>query len=100
HEAPQAPSVRRIAAENDLDLSTVKGTGREGRITKGDALAATSGGPSAASGDRVFASPYARKLAAEKGYDITAIKGSGPGGRIIERDVAGYTPSAQPAPAA
>mgnify|MGYP000208011712 CR=1 FL=1 len=28
---PQAPSVRRIAAESHLDLSTVKGTGRDGR---------------------------------------------------------------------
>jgi len=37
---PPAPSVQRIAAENTLDLSAIAGTGKDGRITKGDALAA------------------------------------------------------------
>ncbi len=37
---PPAPSVQRIAAENALDLATIPGTGKDGRITKGDALAA------------------------------------------------------------
>ena len=37
---PPAPSVQRIAEEGHLDLSRVAGTGRDGRITKGDALAA------------------------------------------------------------
>jgi len=37
---PPAPSVQRIAAESHLDLSDVAGTGKDGRITKGDALAA------------------------------------------------------------
>jgi 2-oxoglutarate dehydrogenase E2 component (dihydrolipoamide succinyltransferase) len=37
---PPAPSVQRIAEESHLDLSRVSGTGRDGRITKGDALAA------------------------------------------------------------
>jgi 2-oxoglutarate dehydrogenase E2 component (dihydrolipoamide succinyltransferase) len=38
--AQQAPSVARIAAENNLDVSSVAGTGKDGRVTKGDALAA------------------------------------------------------------
>jgi 2-oxoglutarate dehydrogenase E2 component (dihydrolipoamide succinyltransferase) len=38
--AAQAPSVARIAAENNLDVSTVAGSGKDGRVTKGDALAA------------------------------------------------------------
>jgi 2-oxoglutarate dehydrogenase E2 component (dihydrolipoamide succinyltransferase) len=38
--AQQAPSVARIAAENNLDVSKVAGTGKDGRVTKGDALAA------------------------------------------------------------
>ena len=36
----QAPSVRRIAAETGLDASAIAGTGKDGRVTKGDALAA------------------------------------------------------------
>ncbi|HEY5289934.1 MAG TPA: 2-oxoglutarate dehydrogenase complex dihydrolipoyllysine-residue succinyltransferase, partial [Caulobacteraceae bacterium] len=39
-ELPPAPSVRRIAAEGRLDLAGVAGAGKDGRITKGDALAA------------------------------------------------------------
>jgi 2-oxoglutarate dehydrogenase E2 component (dihydrolipoamide succinyltransferase) len=37
---PLSPAVRRIVAESDLDPSAVKGSGRDGRITKADALAA------------------------------------------------------------
>lgn len=33
------PAVRRISTEFDVDLSLVTGTGREGRVTKGDVLA-------------------------------------------------------------
>ena len=36
----EAPSVQRIATENNLNLANVPGTGKDGRITKGDALAA------------------------------------------------------------
>ncbi len=38
--APLAPSVQRIVAENRLDPAAIAGGGRDGRITKGDALAA------------------------------------------------------------
>ncbi len=34
------PSARRVAAENNLELSKVAGAGKDGRITKGDALRA------------------------------------------------------------
>ncbi len=37
---PLAPSVQRIAAENNLDVNAIAGTGKDGRITKGDALKA------------------------------------------------------------
>ncbi len=38
--APLAPSAQRIVAENSLDASAIAGTGKAGRVTKGDALAA------------------------------------------------------------
>jgi 2-oxoglutarate dehydrogenase E2 component (dihydrolipoamide succinyltransferase) len=37
---PLAPSVERIVAENKLDPAAIRGSGKDGRITKGDALAA------------------------------------------------------------
>jgi 2-oxoglutarate dehydrogenase E2 component (dihydrolipoamide succinyltransferase) len=37
---PLAPSVGRIVAENKLDPTAIRGSGKDGRITKGDALAA------------------------------------------------------------
>ena len=39
-EVPLAPSVRRIASETGMDASTVPGSGKDGRVTKGDMLAA------------------------------------------------------------
>src|SRR4051794_16229174 len=39
-DAPLAPSVRKIAAESGIDASTVPGSGKDGRVTKGDMLAA------------------------------------------------------------
>ena len=37
---PLAPSVRKIAAETGIDAAAVPGTGKDGRVTKGDMLAA------------------------------------------------------------
>jgi 2-oxoglutarate dehydrogenase E2 component (dihydrolipoamide succinyltransferase) len=39
-EMPLAPSVRKLAAESGVDVTTVPGTGKDGRLTKGDMLAA------------------------------------------------------------
>ena len=39
-DAPLAPSVRRLSAESGLDASAVPGSGKDGRVTKGDMLAA------------------------------------------------------------
>ncbi len=40
-----SPAVRRLAAETGLDPAAVAGTGKAGRVTKGDMLAALEAGP-------------------------------------------------------
>ena len=39
-DVPLAPSVRKLAAESGLDAAIVPGSGKDGRVTKGDMLAA------------------------------------------------------------
>jgi 2-oxoglutarate dehydrogenase E2 component (dihydrolipoamide succinyltransferase) len=39
-DAPLAPSVRKIAAESGVDPAKVDGSGKDGRVTKGDMMAA------------------------------------------------------------
>jgi 2-oxoglutarate dehydrogenase E2 component (dihydrolipoamide succinyltransferase) len=39
-EVPLAPSVRRLSVESGIEVSTVPGSGKDGRVTKGDMLAA------------------------------------------------------------
>jgi 2-oxoglutarate dehydrogenase E2 component (dihydrolipoamide succinyltransferase) len=54
-----APSVQRIVAENKLDPTQIPGSGKDGRITKGDALAAleTRAGEAAAPPPVLVAAP-------------------------------------------
>jgi 2-oxoglutarate dehydrogenase E2 component (dihydrolipoamide succinyltransferase) len=42
--APQSPAVRRLAAETAVNPATVAGTGKGGRVTKGDMIAAADTG--------------------------------------------------------
>jgi 2-oxoglutarate dehydrogenase E2 component (dihydrolipoamide succinyltransferase) len=51
--SPASPAVRRLAAETGLDPASVTGTGKAGRVTKGDMIAATEAKP---------ASPAAKPL--------------------------------------
>jgi 2-oxoglutarate dehydrogenase E2 component (dihydrolipoamide succinyltransferase) len=39
-DTPLAPSVRRLSTESGVDAATVPGSGKDGRVTKGDMLAA------------------------------------------------------------
>ncbi len=54
-----SPAVRRVAAETGLDPATVAGTGKAGRVTKGDMLAALEAGPAAKSAPAAAPSPSA-----------------------------------------
>ena len=46
--ASLSPAVRKIVEENELDISQIKGTGKDGRITKADAMAAAKAAPAPA----------------------------------------------------
>ncbi len=59
---PLAPSVQRIVTENKLDASAIAGTGKDGRLTKGDALAALEAAPA----PQAVASPVAAAPAAPR----------------------------------
>lgn len=46
-EIPLSPAVKKIVTEQNLDPSKIQGTGKDGRLTKGDVLGVTGGGASA-----------------------------------------------------
>ena len=62
----ESPAVRRLAAETGLDPGSVTGTGKAGRVTKGDMLAAAetaaAGTRPEAKGDKSALSPLAPSL--------------------------------------
>jgi 2-oxoglutarate dehydrogenase E2 component (dihydrolipoamide succinyltransferase) len=61
--AALSPSVRRAVLEHGVDPATVKGTGRDGRITKEDVTAAASAKPAAPATPAPAAAPVAAALA-------------------------------------
>jgi pyruvate/2-oxoglutarate dehydrogenase complex dihydrolipoamide acyltransferase (E2) component len=83
--------ARKLAAEKNLDLAGMTGSGPGGRIVLEDverALESPPGpGTKRAPEGRLKASPAARRLAAEKNLDLAGMTGSGPGGRIVLEDV-------------
>ena len=61
-----APAVRNLAAELGVDLNTVVGTGRRGRITEDDVRAAAGGGTSSAQGVEVIPLSATRQTIARR----------------------------------
>jgi 2-oxoglutarate dehydrogenase E2 component (dihydrolipoamide succinyltransferase) len=45
--APAMPAAQKLAAENKVDTASISGTGRGGRVTKGDVIEALQGTPTA-----------------------------------------------------
>jgi 2-oxoglutarate dehydrogenase E2 component (dihydrolipoamide succinyltransferase) len=54
---PPSPAVRKIAEEKNLDLARIDGTGKDGRVTKGDALAAVERAPASSPAPQVARAP-------------------------------------------
>jgi 2-oxoglutarate dehydrogenase E2 component (dihydrolipoamide succinyltransferase) len=77
-----SPSVRRVAAETGIDPAKVAGTGRDGRVTKGDMLATAA--PSAPSAPPAPAAPAAPAVPAPTGTRETREKMSTRRKRIAE----------------
>ncbi|MBL8672744.1 MAG: 2-oxoglutarate dehydrogenase complex dihydrolipoyllysine-residue succinyltransferase [Alphaproteobacteria bacterium] len=59
--APLSPAVRKMVEEAKVDPGAIAGTGKDGRLTKGDVIAATAGGakPAPAPAARPAAAPAA-----------------------------------------
>ena len=58
-EAPLSPAVRRLVDENNLDPNTIAGTGKDGRLTKGDVLSAMETPPATVSAPVTPSAPAA-----------------------------------------
>lgn len=98
-----SPAAKRRAAELNVDINQVPGSGAEGKISVADveAFATAQQAPEPpAEPAEVLASPIAKRLAAEAGIDIRTVKGSGRGGRISKEDVAAAIAAASSAPTA
>jgi 2-oxoglutarate dehydrogenase E2 component (dihydrolipoamide succinyltransferase) len=76
---PLSPAVRRIVDEEKLDAGKISGTGKGGRLTKGDVLSAASAGPPAG---EAAASP-ARTLPSESAE--ASSDGQSQDGRAVRR---------------
>ena len=96
-----SPRARMRARAIGLDLTTLAGTGPNGRIVESDVFAATATDLEAAPSDsRVLITPVARRLAQERGVAIADLVGTGPGGRITQDDVLRVADQRAPAAAA
>lgn len=94
-----SPAARAFAQENGVDISTLTGSGPNGRITFQDVQQASlppvavGGGaavdltPIGNALGEVFASPLAKRLAVQHGVDLNGLTGTGPKGRIGKADV-------------
>jgi pyruvate/2-oxoglutarate dehydrogenase complex dihydrolipoamide acyltransferase (E2) component len=82
-----SPVVSRIAAEHGLDLSAIAGTGRGGRVTKKDVLAALEAPPPAASPAPAPAAVPEPPLHSESPYrpdaDVPTVAAGGDGGTPV-----------------
>lgn len=98
---PISPEALKLATQEQIDVSAIEGSGRNGRITRQDvdqvlrpASRPALNGPLAVVREEgnVFASPLARRIAALHGLDLAGRTGTGPRGRISKADVLALVP--------
>ena len=87
-----SPAAKRLAKELGVDLASVPGTGKEGRVTEDDVKKVHEEGPPAPK-----ITPVAAEMARQAGLDLSTIVGTGEGGKITKEDV-GFAVSAPAAP--
>jgi len=92
------PAARSMAADHDLDLSQMRGSGQGGKILKKDVQAAMQQPSQVSPGGKVVATPSARRKARKAGISLDQVPGSGPGGRIQAFDVENYLETAAASP--
>lgn len=109
-----SPNAKRLAGERGIDLSTIVGTGPDGRITSEDVPESAPAAPVAAASvaavarhagsGAVLATAAGRQLAELLGIDLATVPSAGPDPRIGREDVAAHVrqliAAASPAPAA
>ncbi|MEC7762006.1 MAG: 2-oxo acid dehydrogenase subunit E2 [Pseudomonadota bacterium] len=87
-EVKASPLAKRAAQSGGVDLATVEGSGRGGKVMKDDVARATGSAPKRspeevrAENEGVLASPIARKFANEVGIGLKGLTGSGRKGRV------------------
>ncbi len=89
------PVAQRLAESANLDLSQVKGTGPNQRITRRDVEAVLAAPAGETRTGKLRATPAARHIAEQHGIDLHAVRGTGPRGRIQAHDVQAVREAAQ-----
>lgn len=100
-----SPVARDKALAAGLDVATLSGSGRGGRITAQDvdealrpaAVPSLVGVLPPTPPSPVFATPMARRIAAIHAVDLAKVAGSGPRGRVRKADVLAAVPAPVPA---
>lgn len=88
-----SPNARRVAAELNVDLLKIAGTGPGGRIVSEDVddawreWASTEGDRLTATGAKRITSPLVRRLARSLRVELSSMQGSGVGGSVTRADV-------------
>jgi pyruvate dehydrogenase E2 component (dihydrolipoamide acetyltransferase) len=81
------PAARKLAADRNIDLESIVGTGPQGVILLKDVEAAGVGAAQPAGKEDAKVSTLARQLAEEKGVSLDQVTGTGVRGRIMREDV-------------